>query len=63
VLTPVDDVDALAGGIKTVLGSSELREKMIANGRARVAREFSESAVVAQYAQTLQNIVMRKRAG
>lgn len=52
VLVPVDDADALAGGIRRLLADPTLRKRMATSGAARVEAEFSEAAVVSQW-QTL----------
>jgi len=49
ILTPIDDPEALAGGITTVLSSRALAARLIAAGRQRVREEFSESAIVGRY--------------
>ena len=49
ILVPVDDVDALASGIREVLGSKDLAEALVANGRKRIESEFSEPIVIRQY--------------
>ncbi len=49
VLVPVDDPDAMAAATRQMLGDPALRARMIAAGKARVAADFSESAVVAQW--------------
>ena len=49
IVTPIDDVDELANGIESLLASKSLVEKLVANGRARVAAEFSENAIVGRY--------------
>ena len=49
LLVPIDDPDALAVAIREVIGSRALAETLVRNGRKRVAAEFSEEAVVAQY--------------
>ena len=49
LLVPVDDPDALAAATRQVLAGPALRARMIAAGKARVAADFSESAVVAQW--------------
>lgn len=51
LLTPVDDVDALADGVRTLLADPALRESLARRGRERVALEFSEAAVVGQWKQ------------
>lgn len=58
-VVPCDDAAALAAGIEQVLRNPDLQARMVANGRARIARDFSEAAVIAQYralyAQLLDN--------
>jgi glycosyltransferase involved in cell wall biosynthesis len=49
ILTPVDDVDAFAEGIRQVIGSKALAARMVAAGWRRVAEEFSEDAIVRRY--------------
>jgi len=58
-VVPCDDAAALAAGIEQVLRNPDLQARMVTNGRARIARDFSEAAVIAQYralyAQLLDN--------
>ncbi len=61
LLTPVDDADALAQGMKRVLESPELQASLIANGLKRVETEFSEKTVVAAYIATLQSLAAKNR--
>lgn len=49
LLTSVDDADALADAVRRLLADPLLRNRLAAAGRARVAAEFSETAVVAQW--------------
>lgn len=49
VMTPVDDVEALATGITKLITSPALRASLVAAGRRRVAEEFSEPAIIARY--------------
>ena len=49
LLTPVDDEAALALAIRELLGSSALRQALVAAGKHRIAGEFSEPAVVNRY--------------
>ncbi|WP_293905509.1 glycosyltransferase [Phenylobacterium sp.] len=49
LLVPVDDADALADGVRRLLADPTLRTRFAAAGAARVAAEFSEAAVVAQW--------------
>lgn len=48
-LAPVDDVDALASTVDSLLADRDGRERLIAGGRARFEAEFTEEAVVARY--------------
>jgi len=49
LLVPVDDAGALAASVRRLLGSKRLRAGLAAKGRARVAAEFSQDAVVGQW--------------
>jgi glycosyltransferase involved in cell wall biosynthesis len=49
LLVPIDDADALAGGIGRLLAEPELRRSLAAAGARRVNTEFSEAAVVGQW--------------
>jgi glycosyltransferase involved in cell wall biosynthesis len=49
VLVPVDDANALAEGIRRVLGDPALRDRIVAAGRQRYETEFTEQAIVARY--------------
>ena len=49
LLSPVDDADALAADLAALLADKALRARLAAAGRARVAADFSEAAVVAQW--------------
>jgi glycosyltransferase involved in cell wall biosynthesis len=49
LLVPVDDADALAEGVRTVLAQPMLRSSLIQNGAERVEAEFAEAAVVARW--------------
>lgn len=48
-LTPIDDADALAAGVRRLLAEPMLRARLAAAGGARVEAEFSEAAVVGQW--------------
>jgi glycosyltransferase involved in cell wall biosynthesis len=48
-LVPVDDAGALAAGVRGLLADPGLRTRFAAAGARRVADEFSEAAVVAQW--------------
>ena len=56
ILTPIDDVDAFAEGIRRVIGSKALAQKLVAAGRRRVAEEFSESAIVRRYIELFEKV-------
>ena len=49
IVTPVDDVAALAEAIRAVIASKPLAARLAAAGKRRVAEEFSESAIVKRY--------------
>ena len=56
ILTPVDDVQALAAGIRNVLSSKPLADRLIAAGRRRVSEEFSESSIVQRYIDLFEKV-------
>ena len=56
LMTPVDDVEALAAGMKQLIASPELRASLAAAGRHRVAGEFSEAAIVTRYIELFQRV-------
>lgn len=56
LMTPVDDIDALAAGIRRLLASPELRTSLAAAGRRRVAEEFSEPAIIARYIDLFERV-------
>jgi glycosyltransferase involved in cell wall biosynthesis len=49
LLVPIDDADALAAGVRRLLGEGKLRNRLAAAGAERVEAEFSEAAVVGQW--------------
>jgi glycosyltransferase involved in cell wall biosynthesis len=49
ILVPIDDTDALAAGVRRLLAEPKLAEGFRTRGLGRVAAEFSEAAVVAQW--------------
>ena len=49
LLIPVDDADALAAGVRRILSEPKLAAGFVQRGLGRVAAEFSETAVVAQW--------------
>jgi glycosyltransferase involved in cell wall biosynthesis len=61
LMTPVDDVEALAGGIARLLASPELKASLTAAGRRRVAEEFSEPAIVARYIDLFRRVTGKDR--
>lgn len=48
-LIPIDNAEALADKVRALLADPALRQSFAAAGRARVAADFSEAAVVAQW--------------
>lgn len=56
ILTPVDDVDALAEGIRAVLASKALAENLVTAGRSRVETEFSEPRIVQSYIDMFEKV-------
>ncbi|MBS0552217.1 MAG: glycosyltransferase [Proteobacteria bacterium] len=58
-VVPCDNGAALAAGMEHVIRAPELQRQMVANGLARIERDFSESAIIGQYralyAQLLDN--------
>ena len=56
LMTPIDDVHALAGGIKRLMASPELCASLVAAGRRRVVDEFSEPAIVARYIELFRRV-------
>ncbi len=61
LLFPIDDVDALAAGLKRLLAEPELRESLVANGYQRFERDFSREAVVNQYLQFFEQTISLHR--
>jgi len=49
LLTPIDDADALAQGVRRLLADKDLLAQIAGHGKRRVELEFSEAAVVAQW--------------
>jgi glycosyltransferase involved in cell wall biosynthesis len=56
ILTPIDDHVALADGIRKVLSSKTLAEKLARAGAKRVADEFSEAAIVRRYIDLFESV-------
>ena len=46
LLVPIDDDEALAAAVQSLLDDSDLRRRLAARGILRVAMEFSQAAVV-----------------
>lgn len=55
-LIPVDDADALADRVRTVLADPMLRIRLIQNGHARVEAEFSKDAVIDEWRSLLSRL-------
>ncbi|TQV77648.1 glycosyltransferase [Exilibacterium tricleocarpae] len=49
LVTPIDDVDALADAVNQLLGSSGLREKLAANAFAHYRKHYSKDTIVERY--------------
>jgi glycosyltransferase involved in cell wall biosynthesis len=49
LLTPIDDVEALAAGARRLAHDGELARRLAAAGLERVASEFAKAPVVAQW--------------
>lgn len=62
ILVPVDDAVALAEGIREVLASKTLADRLRENGRKRVEKEFSEAAVIGQYVEMFEKVRRKGRA-
>jgi len=60
IVTPVDDVPALAQGIVSVLSSKALAARIVAGGRRRIREEFSESAIVSRYISVFEMVLRSK---
>jgi glycosyltransferase involved in cell wall biosynthesis len=56
LMTPVDDVEALAAGIRRLLAAPDLRASLAAAGHRRIAEEFSEPAIVARYIDLFERV-------
>lgn len=49
MLTPIDDIDALAAALRRLTGDAGLRQRLAAAGHAAYAAEFTENSVVRRY--------------
>lgn len=56
LLVPIDDAEALASGVRRVLGDTGLRKRLAAAGAKRVSAEFSKAAVVARWKTLLADL-------
>jgi glycosyltransferase involved in cell wall biosynthesis len=56
IVTPIDDVPALAEAIRKVIASKPLASRLVAGGRRRVAEEFSESSIVRRYRDLFEQV-------
>lgn len=61
LLVPIDDVQALAGAIRRLIGDTELRARLVAGGRLRYEAEFTERAVVASYRALFERMLAERR--
>jgi glycosyltransferase involved in cell wall biosynthesis len=62
ILVPVDDAEALAAGIRQVLASKELANRLVESGRKRIDQEFSEEVVIRQYLDMFERVRPKGRA-
>lgn len=62
ILVPVDNAEALVRGISDVLQSKSLAATLVENGRKRIAAEFSEEIVIAQYKRMFEQARIKGRA-
>jgi len=58
-----DDPDALAAAVLRLWQDEALRERMVASGRARVLKHFSEAQGVRSFGAVLDGVVARSRGG
>ncbi|HEX3487149.1 MAG TPA: glycosyltransferase [Micropepsaceae bacterium] len=56
IVTPIDDVAALADAIRSVVTSRPLAARLVAAGKRRVIEEFSEAAIVARYRDLFEKV-------
>ena len=54
-MVPCDDGAALADGIEHVIRNPGLQRTMLRQGLARIDKDFSEAAVIAQYRALMRN--------
>ena len=56
IVTPVDNVPALAEAIRSVIVSKSLGARLVAAGKRRVTEEFSENAIVKRYVDLFEKV-------
>lgn len=60
LLVPIDDAQALANAITSVLSDAALAARLVAGGRDKAAVAFSENAVRTQYLDVFQALLSRR---
>ncbi len=60
VLTPVDDADALAGGIRQVLADPQAAARMAQAGAACYSEEFSQAVILGRYAELVRRLAAER---
>ena len=62
LLVPVDNAQALAQGIRDVLASKDLANRLVENGRKRIETEFSENVVIGRYLDMFERVRPKRGA-
>ena len=62
VLVPVDDAEALADAIRSILAAPDFARLLAENGKRRVEQEFSETAIVRRYLDLFEMLRPRRPA-
>ena len=57
LIVPLEDPEALASALRRVLSERDLSGRLAQHGRAKLAAQFSEAAVVAQYLSLFERVV------
>ncbi len=57
LITPVDDVDALANALNSVLSTPELKQRLVEGGSKIYSERYSQQVVVDQYVDLYQKIL------
>jgi glycosyltransferase involved in cell wall biosynthesis len=57
ILIPVDDPAAMAAAVLRILGDKTLAQRLVENGRARIADTFSEESVASSYAHLFERLI------